>query len=350
MTQARMKIALIGHGAWGRHHARALKAAPSAELVAIVARGHESATEAAADNPGVRVLREKGAVLADPTIEAVVVAVPNALHARVALAALEAGKHVLLEKPMALTLPDCDALIAAAARAGRVLTIGHELRVSRQWAPIRAMIAAGTIGRLRHAAVSLFRFPYRDGSGGWRYDAATVGSWILEEPVHFFDLLLWYGRELGPPVSVRATPEGDPAMPLALAVTLRFADGAFATLNTVIGGFEHHLALHAMGEGGAIRALWSADMDRSGEPRASLHVFEGRAKPGQVARAIPFEKSGEIFELETQAELAIQGFRAGRALVPAEEARAAIACCLLAERSAREGGREIPWSEAEALP
>ncbi len=229
-----------------------------------------------------------------------------------------------------------------------MLTIGHELRVSRQWAPIRGLIAEGAIGRLRHAAVSLFRFPYRQGSAAWRYDRDAVGSWILEEPVHFFDLLLWYGRELGRPETIRAVAEGDPAMPRALAVTLRFADGAFATLNTVIGGFEHHLALHVMGERGAIRALWSAAMDRSGEPTASLHLLRGHAAPGQQAEEIAFDRSGEIFELETQAELAIRGFRDGRALVPPEEARAAIACCLLAERSAREGGREIRWSEAAA--
>jgi len=343
-----MRIGLIGYGAWGRHHARALVAAPSATLAAIVARGDDSAAQAASDHPGIPVLRDAAALLADGSVEAIVVAVPNAQHAAVAMAALASGKHVLLEKPMALTLGDCDALIGTARQAGRVLTIGHELRVSRQWAPIRRMIEGGEIGALRHAAISLFRFPYRTGSQSWRYDRAAVGSWILEEPVHFFDLLLWYARECGPPETVRATAEGDPAMPRALAVTLRFGAGVFCTLNTVIGGFEHHLALHVMGEGGAMRALWSAAMDRSGEPSASLHILRGRAAPGQVAEAIPFDRSGEIFELETQAELAVQGFRAGRALVPAEEARDAIACCLLAERSAREGGREIPWTEAGA--
>lgn len=343
---APMRIGLVGYGAWGRHHARAFAAAPSGDLAAIAAHGPDSVAAARADWPQARIVADWREVVADPSLDAIVVAVPNALHAEVALAGLAAGKHVLLEKPMALTLPDCDRLIAAARAAPGVLTIGHELRVSRQWAPIRALITEGAIGRLRHAAVALFRFPYRQGSSAWRYDTGTVGSWILEEPVHFFDLLLWYGRELGPPETVRAVAEGDPAMPNALAVTLRFAGGAFATLNTVIGGFEHHLALHVMGDGGAVRALWSATMDRSGEPAASLHLLRGRAAPGQRAEEIAFDRSGEIFELETQAEEAIRGFREGRALVPPEEARAAVACCLLAERSAREGGREIPWSEA----
>ncbi|MEO3475408.1 Gfo/Idh/MocA family oxidoreductase [Roseomonas sp. CAU 1739] len=342
-----MRVGLIGYGAWGRHHARALAVAPSAALVAIAARGDANAAAAAIDWPGIAVHRNWRDVVADPSLEAIVIAVPNALHAEVALTALAAGKHVLQEKPMALTLADCDRLIAAARSAGRVLTIGHELRVSRQWAPVRDLIAQGAIGTLRHAAFSLFRFPYRQGSSAWRYDPTAVGSWILEEPVHLFDLLLWYGKELGPPRTLRAVAEGDPAMPNALSVMLHFDGGAFATLNTVVGGFEHHVALHAMGTGGAIRALWSAAMDRSGEASASLHLMRGRAAPGQVAESITFERSGEIFELETQAEQAIRGFRDGRALVPAEQARAAIACCLLAERSARENGREIFWTEAD---
>ena len=339
-----MRIALVGYGAWGQHHARALDEAPSAELAAIVAHGEVSAAAAAAGRPHVPVHRDLAPVLSDPGIEAVVIAAPNALHAPLALAALKAGKHVLLEKPMALTLADCDALVAAAKAAGRVLTIGHEMRVSSQWGRVKELIGEGAIGAPRHAGITLFRFPYRTGSGRWRYEAGSVGSWILEEPVHYFDLLLWYGEAWGPPVTLRALADGDPRMPNALAVTLRFAGGQFATLNTVVGGFEHHVALQVMGEAGAIRSLWSASMDRSFSPTASLHVFRGRALPGEMAEALPLAATGEVFELVTQAEQAVQGFRAGRALVPPEAARDAVRCCLLAERSAREG-REIRWDE-----
>ena len=339
-----MRVALVGYGAWGRHHARALEAAPSADLAAIVAGGEASAAAAREERPHTPVWRDIAPVMADASIEAVVIAAPNADHAPLALAALLAGKHVLLEKPMALTLRDCDALVEAARDSGRVLTIGHELRVSTQWGRVKALIEEGAIGAPLHAGFSLFRFPYRSGSGGWRYDPGRVGSWILEEPVHHFDLLLWYGADWGPPVALRAVAAGDPAMPGALAVTLRFAGGRFATVNTVVGGFEHHVALHVMGESGAIRSLWSAAMDRSFAPAASLRLFRGRAQPGERAEDIPITESGEVYELVTQAERAIQGFRAGRPLVPPEAGRAAVHCCLLAERSAREE-REILWNE-----
>ena len=117
---------------------------------------------------------------------------------------LEAGKDVLLEKPMAITVAECDRLLHAAERSRRVLSIGHELRVSTQWALIKRMLDAGEIGAPLYALVSLFRFPYRPGAGGWRYAADRVGSWILEEPVHFFDFVMWYFEALGDPTSVLA--------------------------------------------------------------------------------------------------------------------------------------------------
>ena len=334
-----MRIGLIGYGAWGQHHARAFAAAQNARLTCIAARSNDE--QAREDWQDARVSTDWRRVAEDASLDAVVVAVPNALHEEVAAAALHAGRHVLLEKPMALTLAGCDRLIEAARAARRVLTIGHELRLSQQWGRVRTLIEEGAIGRLEHAGFTLFRFPYRQGSDGWRYAAQTVGSWILEEPVHFFDLLLWYGRAWGPPLSVRALAAGSPAMPRALAATLRFAGGTFATLHTVVGGFEHHVALHAMGEDGAIRATWSAPMDRSTVPNAALHLYRGRALPGAAAEPVPFDRSGEVFELVAQAEQVVQGFREGRAIVPPEQARDAVRCCLLAERSASEGGREI---------
>jgi myo-inositol 2-dehydrogenase / D-chiro-inositol 1-dehydrogenase len=336
-----MKLGLVGYGAWGRHHARALAAAPSAQLGAIASSG----SQASIDWPGVKLHRDWQALVADPSIKAVVVAVPNHLHASVALAALNAGKHVLLEKPMALSLAECDALAEAALRSGRVLSIGHELRVSTQWGRMGALIAEGAIGRVQAVNLTLFRFPYRQGSQGWRYDSARVGSWLLEEAVHHADLALLWLAASGPPVRVHAVAVGPAEMARALTATVEFADGALASINLTVGGFEHHFAASVVGSDGALRATWSAAMDRADVAQASLALFRGRAAPGERAEVIPFARSGEIFELETQAEATIQGFRRGQALVSPAEGRAAVALCLLAERSAREG-RAVPWTEA----
>jgi myo-inositol 2-dehydrogenase/D-chiro-inositol 1-dehydrogenase len=339
-----MRVGLVGFGAWGRHHARAIAGAPNATLAAIAS----TSADAARDWPQAQVVRDWRALVDNPAIEAVIVAAPNHLHAPIALATLAAGKHVLLEKPMALTLAECDALVAATRTSRGVLTVGHELRVSTQWGRIGALIDAGAIGRPQHAHIQLFRFPYRTGTDGWRYDLDRVGSWILEETVHHFDLALWWLRASGPPVSLRADTLDDPRTPRALSATLRFADGALASIATAVAGFEHHLAVHVIGEAGSIRALWSAAMDRAETAQASLHLFRGRATPGERGEVIAFDHSGEVHELATQAAAAIDGFRAGRPLVSAEEGRAAVLGCLLAERSAREA-RTLDWPGAAAL-
>jgi len=194
-----LRFGLIGYGLWGRHHAAAIAAAPGAALAGIACASAATAAAARRDFPSTPVTVDYRQLLARPDLDAVAVVVPNHLHAEVGVAALEAGKDVLLEKPMATTLADCDRLLAAARTSGRVLTIGHELRHSAQYGRVKAMIDAGEIGTPTYAAFSLFRFPFRPGSTGWRYDAARVGSWILEEPVHFFDFMMWYFDRAGDP-------------------------------------------------------------------------------------------------------------------------------------------------------
>jgi myo-inositol 2-dehydrogenase/D-chiro-inositol 1-dehydrogenase len=336
MTQA-TRFALIGYGAWGRFHARSLDKAHNAELAVIVANGDANAAAAKQDWPRAEIARDWHAVLGDASIEAVAIATPNHLHADIAVAALEAGKHVLLEKPMATTLADCDRIVAAATRSGRVLTVGHELRLSPQWGRIKSLITEGAIGRPEHVHVTLFRFPYRQGSGGWRYDQARVGSWILEEPIHFFDAILWYLADIGRPTSLLALGTGDAAMSRSLSVSMRFPGGVTAAINQVLAGFEHHQTVEVVGSTGAIRSLWSGVMDRTFEPTASLRLKRAGADKDE---AVAIERSGEVFELEAQAAAAVEAFRAGRPIVPAEEGRTAVALCLAAERSAREG-REI---------
>ena len=128
-----LRFGLIGYGLWGRHHAAAIGAAPDAVLAGIAGASEATAAAARRDFPAVPVDVGYHALLGRPDIDAVAVVVPNHLHAEVGVAALEAGKDVLLEKPMATTLEDCDHLLAAARASGRVLTVGHELRLSAQY-------------------------------------------------------------------------------------------------------------------------------------------------------------------------------------------------------------------------
>jgi myo-inositol 2-dehydrogenase/D-chiro-inositol 1-dehydrogenase len=238
---------------------------------------------------------------------------------------------------MATTLEDCDRLLAAARAGGRILTIGHELRLSAQYGKVKALIDRGEIGTPSYLAFSLFRFPFRPGSGGWRYDAARVGSWILEEPVHFFDFTMWYFESLGDPLSVQAlgVPRaGEAGMSNDLTVILRFPGQAHAVITETLAGFEYHQLLHVVGSEGAIRSWWSG----AARPHPPPELRAARGRRGRrEAETVPVLASGELVELEEQARQVVTAFARREALVSGEEARKRVAVCLAAERSLREG-------------
>jgi len=329
---------VAGYGAWGRFHARAIANAPDGHLAAIAAPSEINAKAARVDFPHAVVYRNWEALIADPAIEAIAVATPNYLHAPIAIAALEAGKHVLLEKPMANTIADCDRIVAAAKRSKAQLSIGLQCRLSPQWGRIHALIEEGAIGQPQHVHVSLFRHPYRQGSARWRYDKARVGSWVLEEPVHFFDLALWYLARSGRPIKVQALGVGQPGMQPTISVLMQFPSGATAAVNQILAGFEHHQTVEVVGDKGAVRATWSAATARSLESATTLRLKRVGIDDFEE---LPVARSGEVYELAKQAQTSIVAFRSGKPLVSAEEGRAAVAVCLAAEASAEQGGRPI---------
>jgi myo-inositol 2-dehydrogenase / D-chiro-inositol 1-dehydrogenase len=333
-----MRFGLIGYGLFGRHHARAIAQAPGATLAAIACRSSETAEAARKDYPDAAVELDYRALLARRDIDTVDIVVPNDLHEEIGVAALEAGKDVLLEKPLAPTLAACDRLIETARRTGRVLSVGHELRLSEQWGAIKRLIDAGDLGDLRSVSFNLFRFPYRPGSGGWRHDPRRIGSWIMEELVHHFDLVLWYFARWGDPVAVSAvgfSRGGDPALAEVLTATLRFPGGRYAVVTLTLTGFEYHLGCEVIGTDGALRAWWSGGMDRTREADFGVTV---RRRGASTPVAVPLAVSGELFELEEQLRQTVGAFRERRALVSAEEARKAVAVCLAVEEALREGG------------
>ena len=336
-----VRFGLIGYGLWGRHHATALQTAPGAALSGIACASEATAATAARDHPDVPATIGYQPLLERADIDAVVIVVPNHLHADVGVAALRAGKDVLLEKPMATTREGCDALIDAARVSGRVLTVGHELRLSTQFGGIKRIIDAGEIGTPAYANFSLFRFAFRPGSQGWRYDAGRIGSWILEEPVHVFDLAMWYFAALGDPISVQAAGivgARGAAMCDSFTAILRFPGGAHAVISQTLGGFEYHQILNLVGSEGAIRAFWSGAMDRATHPTFALHV-QRRGSTG--AEPLPIGPSGELVELNAQAREVVLALRERRPLVSGDEARKPVIACLAAEQSIREN-REVP--------
>jgi myo-inositol 2-dehydrogenase/D-chiro-inositol 1-dehydrogenase len=333
-----IRFALVGFGAWGSHHARAIVESERGELVAIAAHSEKSQAAARETHPGVRVVGDYRELLGDPSIEVVDVVLPTHLHHSVGLDVLKAGKHLLLEKPMGLNEAECDDLLRCAAERKRLLAIGHELRLSSVWGRVKEMIDAGAIGEPKYVLIELWRRPYRLGSDGWRYDLKRVGNWILEEPIHFFDFARWYLSGVGNPVSVFARASAKrsdrPELQDNFSAIVNFPRGAYAVISQTLAAFEHHQTVKVTGTTGALWASWSGAMDRTFHPTFSLKHFDGES-----VHDVRIEKiTGEVFELVDQVNVVSAAVRDGSPLsATGEDGRWSVAMCLRAQQSVDTG-------------
>jgi myo-inositol 2-dehydrogenase/D-chiro-inositol 1-dehydrogenase len=333
-----IRIGLIGYGAWGRHHARAIVSVPDAELTAICARSRESAAEASQHYPRAAIYSDYRELLAHEPLDLCDIVLPSDLHYDVSRAVLESGRHLLLEKPMALGIAACRELIRLAQAHGRVLAIGHELRSSSLWGTVKNLVDAGAIGDPLYALVELWRHPYRLGAGGWRYDIQRVGSWILEEPIHFFDLARWYFSRVGNPLSVYARANGKradhPELHDNFSAILNFPAGRYAVISQTLAAWEHHQTAKLAGTDGALWASWSGAMDRTFEPTFSLKLQTG----GTLAD-VPIDKpSGEVYELVDEIAAVVRAIRSGTPVpCTGEDGLWSVAMCLKAAESIDSG-------------
>lgn len=340
-----IRFGLIGYGAWGTHHARAITSVPAAELVAIAAHSEASCARAVADYPQVRVYADHRDLLAREELDVVDVVLPSHLHYAVAKDVLESGRHLLLEKPMALSLDHCTQLIDLARARNLILAVGHELRQSSLWGKVKELIDAGAIGEPLYALIELWRRPYRLGSGGWRYDIGRVGNWVLEEPIHFFDLARWYFASVGEPVSVYAAANGKradhPELHDNFSAVVTFPHGRYAVISQTLAGWEHHQIAKLTGTDGALWAAWSGAMDRTFEPTFRLQVMRG----DQLSEVPIIKPSGEVYELVDQVARVAQAVRDGTPVAcTGVDGRWSVAMCLKAQESLA-AGRPVPIAE-----
>src|SRR5438552_11869335 len=140
-----LRIGLIGYGAWGVHHARVIVANKDAALVAIAAKSEATAAKARQEHPDCRVCTDYRELLTQE-LDGVVVVLPSYIHHEIGKAVLASGRHLLLEKPMTLSVAHADELIALAKQKQRVLAIGHEMRLSSLWGKVKELVQSGAIG------------------------------------------------------------------------------------------------------------------------------------------------------------------------------------------------------------
>ena len=191
-----LSVGMIGAGGIARSHMRAIAETGNIRTAAVMDIYREPA-EAAATEFGARAYTDLEAMLNDPEVEGVHVCTPHNRHGEQVVAAAEAGKHVLVEKPMALTLDECDRMIAASEKADRVLMVGQVMRYYPMSRKVKQLIADGAIGKvghlLRRRLGNFNPTPAPGQDTHWYLDLEAGGICVLYcFGPHEYDILHWY--------------------------------------------------------------------------------------------------------------------------------------------------------------
>lgn len=224
---APVRVGVIGLGEVGQHHVKGLVNCSNAVLAAV-ADMSEDIRRRTAEATGARAYASDVELLDDTTVEAVVICVPHKFHADIALRALAKGKHVLVEKPMAVSVAECDAMIAAAKSAGKLLGVSHNqlFYPAHEW--LRDQISSKAIER---PGVVRLRLAIGGKLGGWRADPGLTGGGLLfDAGFHRF----YVARSLmGEVASVSATLDTNDPRGVGedrAVVTLAFREGGQAVI------------------------------------------------------------------------------------------------------------------------
>ena len=240
-----MRLAVVGLGFMGSTHVRALARVPGARLAAVCSnderklsgdlsavKGNLGGAGEPVDFSGVRKYRDLDALLADTEIDAVDLCLPTDLHESAAVAAMRAGKHVLVEKPMALDGAAAELMIDEAERSGRVLMTAQVLRFFPEYLALEDAVRRPELGAVRSAAFR--RRCAAPGWGGWLKDPARSGGGAFDLLIHDVDMCL---HLFGPPAMVAATGYLDPARCMDLLQAELFYGSGLVV--SVTGGWQH---------------------------------------------------------------------------------------------------------------
>jgi UDP-N-acetyl-2-amino-2-deoxyglucuronate dehydrogenase len=351
-----MRLGVVGCGVIAPTHVRALQQlADRVELVCCSDVIPERAS-ALAEEFGLEA-RDFADVLADPTIEAVTVCTPSGRHAEVGVPALLAGKHVILEKPMEVTVEACDRLLEAQRVSGAALGVICQHRFDPASQLVHGSVAGGELGRLILAdcRVPWFRTQEYYDSGDWRGTwELDGGGCLMNQGVHTLDLLRWM---CGPVRSVyaqaRTAAHERIEVEDVVCATVVFESGALATVmasTAAYPGFPARLALHgstgsAVLEGDRLALLAVMGREPLGGERANAHALQvatggTRAATKAVTEAVVPADPADVWGEAHRRQLLdfVDAVRTGRTpLVDGIEGRNAVELVQAIYQSARTG-------------
>ncbi len=307
------RVGVIGVGWFGEIHCQMLASIPGLAISAVADRDEARLDEVARLHGVTAAHPDYRALLDDPAIDAVHIATRWDSHAEIAIAALDAGKHVLLEKPMAPTLEECAAICAAARRAKSHLMVGHVCRFNPRFVTAKQEIAAGKIGRV----VALNA--RRNVPAAWAEGALDKVNPISDTGIHDTDLMLWLADAKAVSVYAQTVRVRDFVYPEILHIMYRFDSGATAIYESawampetapfvidermaILGeeGFVHvqdtapNLGVCAPdGFAGPDTTYWPALGDVTGALREEIMYFHRCVREGAAPTVITPEQSAE---------------------------------------------------------
>ena len=248
-----LRTAIVGAGHWGRRLIETVQGRSGKIAFTAAVTRDPAAQQPLAARYGLTLSGSYAAMLADPSIDAVVLATPHSQHADEIVAAAKAGKHVFVEKPFTLTRGDAERAIAACRAAGITLLVGFNRRYAPAYVQMTRRIGVGAIGALRHVEGNFSGPPsYQTEPGNWRSNQVeSPGGGMTARGVHVLDSMV---NILGPVARVFAVSERlQHAIDVddTTACVLRFASGATGTLATLHAASALY-RIHVFGSQGAL--------------------------------------------------------------------------------------------------
>lgn len=269
-------VAIIGAGGIGVVHLHACGALPDVRVTWVADADPERARTLAAE-AGARATTDNAEAIGAADVDAVIVAVPTPFHRPVTELAAAHGKHVFCEKPMARTVADAEAMIAACDRGGVRLMIGQVVRFFPEYARIHDILADGTLGRIGVARIS------RVGSGpvgsrSWFLDLEQSGGMVVDFMIHDLDTLRWYFGDVARLYALGLSYTPLQATSDYAQAVLRFESGVIAHVEASWAHATFRTTVEIAGEHGLVRH----DSDQSAPLRVDQPAHDDR--PPTVTR------------------------------------------------------------------
>lgn len=327
-----LKVAVLGSGFMGATHARGFAKLPNVQVVGVSSRSPEKAARLG-EEVGAEPFDDPMRLALADEVDAVSVTLPTNLHRQYAVAALEAGKHVLVEKPMELSVEACDEMISAAESNDRVLMVAHVLRFWPEYQAVARVVESGELGRPLSAIAR--RLSTRPTWGEWFANPEWTGGAVHDMQVHDLDALNWlFGRPRSVYARGQKGPQGGWDHVLA---TVDYGEvGSFAEGSVMMPEeYPFTMSLWVLCERGSVEFSLRAGgtgVETGGAGGSSLIVYESGKEPRQVQ-----VDAGDAYERQVAyfADCAERNRKPDRAT--GSQGRLAVEVALAARRSLESG-------------